>query len=92
MPRWKIWIFFTFVEENMSYNRIQRTGIGAANLPFTGKRIRFTEGGNYPPSSIEYLVLQNQQLSNRNRFLEDAMLRSCYDEEEDPPHIFDMEN
>ena len=71
----------------MSYNRIQRTGIGAANLPFMGKRILFTEDGDYPPSSIESLLTQ---LRNRNQFLEDAMLRSCYEEETEPE--FDMEN
>jgi len=62
-----------------SFEQIRRTGIGAVNVPFTGKKIRFDDDGNYPTSSIEHMVLENRRLQRRNQFLEDAMTRACYD-------------
>ena len=37
------------------YLRAKNTGIGAPNIPWSGKKIIFDENGNYPESSHEYM-------------------------------------
>jgi hypothetical protein len=72
-----------------AYDKIRRTGLGAAGIPCMGKKIIFVDG-EYPENTIEALLLENKALRDRNEFLEDTMLRACYEDEECVD--FDMEN
>ncbi len=71
----------------MSFRHIKKTGIGAVNIPFCGRRIKFDEDGNYPVNTKEYLWQQNEQLKKRNTFLEHIYMRACFDEK---AQLFDM--
>lgn len=72
------------------YTQIRLTGIGAVNVPFSGKKIVFDDDGNYPVHTVEHVLQENTQLKNRNAFLEDTMHRAC--EEVMEYEMYDMEN
>lgn len=67
----------------MSYQRIKNTGIGAVNLPFCGRHVKFDDDGNYEKNTKEYLLQQNQKLKKRNAFLEQIYMRACFEDDVD---------
>ena len=44
------------------YDYIKKTGIGAGNIPWCGKKIIFDKHGNYPKGTLEYKI---QKLKNK---------------------------
>ena len=43
------------------YIKVKNTGVGAINIPFIGKHIRFDKNGNYPKNTVEYLLTHHDE-------------------------------
>lgn len=51
---------------NNKYLKVKNTGIGALNIPWSGKYIKFDEEGYYPSNTIEYLKAKNTGIGALN--------------------------